>query len=71
MNEFSAIAMFFKEGGSFMWFMLATAIVAVAISAERFIVKPTGEAYSVGHEVETVSLVEFLERRAPRVDASA
>ncbi len=40
-------------------------------ATERFIVKPTGEAYSVGHEVETVSLVEFLERRAPRVDASA
>ena len=38
MNEFSAIATFFKEGGIFMWFMLATAVVAISISVERFIV---------------------------------
>jgi biopolymer transport protein ExbB/TolQ len=38
MNEFSAIATFFKEGGTFMYFMLATAVVVIAIVAERFIV---------------------------------
>jgi len=36
-------------------------------ATERFIVKPTGEAHSVGHDVEAVSLVEFLESMAPRV----
>lgn len=38
MNEFSAVATFFKEGGIFMYFMLATAVVAISISVERFIV---------------------------------
>lgn len=37
MNEFAAIATFFKEGGSFMYFMLATAVVAIAIAVERFL----------------------------------
>jgi hypothetical protein len=40
-------------------------------ATERFLVKPGGEAHSVGHEVEAVSLVEFLERHAPRVEARA
>jgi len=38
MNELSAIAIFFKEGGMFMYFMLATAVVVIAITAERFVV---------------------------------
>jgi len=38
MNELSAVATFFKEGGIFMYFMLATAVVVIAISVERFIV---------------------------------
>jgi biopolymer transport protein ExbB/TolQ len=38
MNEFAAIATFFKEGGTFMYFMLATAVVAIAIAVERFLV---------------------------------
>lgn len=38
MNDFSTVATFFKEGGIFMYFMLATAVVVIAISAERFIV---------------------------------
>jgi biopolymer transport protein ExbB/TolQ len=38
MNELSAIATFFKEGGTFMYFMLAAAVVVVAIASERFIV---------------------------------
>ncbi len=38
MNEFATVATFFKEGGIFMYFMLATAVVVIAIVAERFIV---------------------------------
>ena len=38
MNEFATVATFFKEGGIFMYFMLATAIVVIAIVVERFIV---------------------------------
>jgi biopolymer transport protein ExbB/TolQ len=38
MNELATIATFFKEGGIFMYFMLAAAVVAISISAERFIV---------------------------------
>jgi biopolymer transport protein ExbB/TolQ len=38
MNEFSTVATFFKEGGIFMYFMLATAVVVLAIVVERFIV---------------------------------
>jgi biopolymer transport protein ExbB/TolQ len=38
MNELSAVATFFKEGGVFMYFMLAAAVVVVAIASERFIV---------------------------------
>jgi biopolymer transport protein ExbB len=38
MNEFSTVATFFKEGGIFMYFMLATAVVVITISVERFIV---------------------------------
>jgi uncharacterized protein len=40
-------------------------------ASERFIVKPGGEAHSVGNDVEAVSLVEFLRDRAPRVGAPA
>lgn len=38
MNEFASVATFFKEGGIFMYFMLATAVVVIAIVVERFIV---------------------------------
>jgi len=38
MNELSSVATFFKEGGIFMYFMLATASVVIAIATERFIV---------------------------------
>jgi len=38
MTDFSTVATFFKEGGIFMYFMLATAVVVIAISVERFIV---------------------------------
>ena len=38
MMDFSTVATFFKEGGVFMYFMLATAVVVIAIAAERFIV---------------------------------
>lgn len=55
MNEFSAIAMFFKEGGSFMWFMLATAIVAVAISAERFIVISRASGWNTTRMVDDIA----------------
>lgn len=55
MNEFSAIAMFFKEGGSFMWFMLATAIVAVAISAERFIVISRASGWNSARMVDDIA----------------
>jgi len=40
-------------------------------ATERFIVKPSGEAHSVGQDVEAVSLVEFLQHRAPRASAPA
>lgn len=55
MNEFSAIAMFFKEGGSFMWFMLATAVVAVAISIERFVVISRASSWNGPKMVEDIS----------------
>ncbi len=38
MNELSAVAQFFKEGGVFMYFMVAVASVVIAIAVERFIV---------------------------------
>ncbi len=38
MNALSMIATFFKEGGPVMYFMLAIAVVVIAIAAERFIV---------------------------------
>lgn len=38
MNELSAVAQFFKEGGIFMYFMVAVATVVIAIATERFIV---------------------------------
>jgi len=38
MKEFATVATFFKEGGIFMYFMLATAVVVIAIASERFIV---------------------------------
>ncbi len=40
-------------------------------ATERFIVKPSGEAHSIGHEVAAVSLIEFMEHHAPRHTASA
>ena len=38
MNALSMVATFFKEGGVVMYFMLALAVVVIAIAAERFIV---------------------------------
>ena len=38
MNEISAVAQFFKEGGGFMSFRGAVASVVIAIATERFIV---------------------------------
>ena len=43
MNDLSAVATFFKEGGIFMYFMLATAVMVIAISVERFIVLRHGQ----------------------------
>jgi len=37
-NQLSTAATFFKEGGVFMYFMLATAVIVIAIAVERFIV---------------------------------
>lgn len=39
-------------------------------ATERYLVKPDGEAHSVGHDVEAISLVEFLAGRAPREAAA-
>lgn len=52
MNELSAIATFFKEGGTFMYFMLATAIVVVAITVERFIVISRASGLNSGKLIE-------------------
>ena len=38
MNAFSTAATFFKEGGVFMYFMLAAALVVISIATERFLV---------------------------------
>ena len=38
MNAFAMVATFFKEGGVVMYFMLALAVVVLAIATERFIV---------------------------------
>jgi len=38
MTDFSAAATFFKQGGVFMYFMGAVAVVVISISTERFIV---------------------------------
>jgi len=48
MNELSAIATFFKEGGTFMYFMLATAVVVIAITVERFIVISRASGLNAG-----------------------
>lgn len=52
MNEFSAIATFFKEGGTFMYFMLATAVVVIAITIERFIVIARASGLNSGKLIE-------------------
>lgn len=52
MNEFSTVATFFKEGGSFMYFMLATAVVVIAIVTERFIVISRASGLNSGKLVE-------------------
>jgi biopolymer transport protein ExbB/TolQ len=52
MNEFSTVATFFKEGGIFMYFMLATAVVVIAIVVERFIVISRAAGLNSGKLVE-------------------
>jgi biopolymer transport protein ExbB len=52
MNEFSALATFFKEGGTFMYFMLATAVVVIAITVERFIVIARASGLNSGKLIE-------------------
>ena len=65
MNELSAVASFFKEGGIFMYFMLATAVVVIAIAVERFIV--IGKAASL----HSRKLVEDLLRHVQKGDMAA
>jgi biopolymer transport protein ExbB len=52
MNDLSTVATFFREGGSFMYFMLATAIVVIAIVTERFIVISRASGLNSGKLVE-------------------
>jgi biopolymer transport protein ExbB/TolQ len=52
MNEFSTVATFFKEGGIFMYFMLATAVVVAAIVVERFTVITRAAGLNSGKLVE-------------------
>jgi biopolymer transport protein ExbB/TolQ len=61
MNELSAVATFFKEGGIFMYFMLATAVVVIAISAERFIVIGRAAGFNGRKLVE--DLVRLVNKR--------
>jgi biopolymer transport protein ExbB len=62
MNELSSVATFFKEGGVFMYFMLAAATVVIAIATERFIV--IGRATSLNNR----KLVEDLVRAVQKGD---
>ena len=52
MNELASVAAFFKEGGVFMYFMLAVGCFAVAIAVERFIVITKAGALNSGKFVE-------------------
>jgi biopolymer transport protein ExbB len=61
MNELSAVATFFKEGGIFMYFMLATAVVVIAISVERFIV--LGRAAGLNGRKLVEDIVRCVARR--------
>lgn len=61
MNELSAVATFFKEGGIFMYFMLATAVVVIAISVERFIV--LGRAAGLNGRKMVEDIVRCVGRR--------
>ena len=61
MNELSAAATFFKEGGIFMYFMLATAVVVISISMERFIV--IGRASSFNGRKLVDDLVRLVGKR--------
>jgi biopolymer transport protein ExbB/TolQ len=45
-NELSAVASFFKEGGAFMYVILGTAVVIAAIAVERFIVIGRAAAFN-------------------------
>jgi biopolymer transport protein ExbB/TolQ len=61
MNDFSTVATFFKEGGIFMYFMLAAAVVVIAISVERFIV--IGRAGALNSRKMVEDLVAQVNRR--------
>jgi biopolymer transport protein ExbB/TolQ len=61
MNDFSTVATFFKEGGIFMYFMLATAVVVIAIAVERFIV--VGRAAGLNGHKMADDLVSHVNRR--------
>jgi biopolymer transport protein ExbB len=61
MTDFSTVATFFKEGGIFMYFMLATAVVVIAISAERFIV--VGRAAGLNSRKLVDDLIRHVSRR--------
>ena len=61
MTDFSTVATFFREGGIFMYFMLATAVVVIAISAERFIV--VGRAAGLNSRKLVDDLVRHVNRR--------
>lgn len=60
MNELASVAAFFKEGGIFMYFMLAVGCFAVAIAVERFIVISKAGGLNAGKFVE--DLVGCIQR---------
>lgn len=62
MNELSTIASFFKQGGVFMYFILSTAIVIVAIAVERFIV------ISKAASLDSRKLIDEVTRRVAAGD---
>lgn len=60
MNELSAVASFFKEGGGFMYAILGTGVVIIAIVAERLLV--VGRAAAINSRRLTDDLVRCIGR---------
>jgi len=60
MNELASVAAFFKEGGIFMYFMLAVGCFAVAIAVERFLVISKASGLNGGKFVD--DLVACIQR---------